>query len=77
MENNEELSYKNTLNQVCTTLDLAIENSNIQNKELRQKLFALSSFPEFLKSGADVETNGINNNVAEFKIILKSAPRQE
>lgn len=71
MENNEELSYKNTLNQVCTTLDLAIENSNIQSKELRQKLFALSSFAEFLKAGADVETNGINNNVAEFKIILK------
>ena len=69
--NNSQYNFDKLISQICEALDFSIENANITDKVLRQKLFTLSSFVEFMKAGADIQTAGITNNVVAFKVILK------
>ncbi len=69
--NNSQYNFDKLISQISEALDFSIENANITDKVLRQKLFALSSFVEFIKAGADIQTAGIKNNVVAFKVILK------
>lgn len=71
MKEKEQFLFNSTLNHICRTLDSAINSDEITDMRLRQKLFALSSFVEFLSAGADVETNGIKDNIATYNIKLK------
>lgn len=67
----EQQKYDELLDNICNSLDRAIEDETITDLAIRQKLSALSSFAEFIKAGADVRLDDLKDNIIKFNIILK------
>lgn len=70
--NQKEILYVNdTIKTLCDIMDKVLKSGNINTIESKQKLCAISSFLEFLKAGADVTTETLENNMLAFIINMK------
>ena len=72
MNNNEE---KITINEVvsllCNYTEKIINSGSITSVEDKQKIYAIVSFLEFIKAGADITTETIDSNTVSFIINMK------
>lgn len=72
MNNNEE---KITINEVvsllCNYTEKIINSGSITSVEGKQKIYAIVSFLEFIKAGADITTETIDSNTVSFIINMK------
>ena len=59
------------LNILCSAADDFIDKNDQSDLLINKKIFAISSFLEFLKAGADVDTFPIEGNDVTFVIKLK------
>ena len=72
MRNAEEEKYINeAINLLCDVADKIINSGNINSIEGKQKMYAIASFLEFIKAGADITTETIDSNTVSFIINMK------
>lgn len=68
----KEKQYVNEIMNVLCNITDNILNSDILNSiENKQKMYAIASFLEFIKAGADVTTETIDSNTISFIINMK------
>lgn len=72
MRNTEEKKYINeAMNLLCDVADKIINSGSINSIEGKQKMYAIASFLEFIKAGADITTETKNSNTVAFIINMK------
>ena len=69
MENQDKYMYDKLLNYMCNELDKVIDKNIFVDVKYKKNVMAISSFLEFLRAGATIETKLTENNKIEF--ILK------
>ncbi len=67
----EKEEFNNVLESLCSGLDTIIDKEIFQELEYKQKLYAISSFLEFIKTGAEIKVLPFEDNKATFILITK------
>lgn len=71
METDQTEYFEKTLQTLCYLTSQIMQSNKINSTEYKQKIFALASFLEFIKAGADVSVETRNDNKINFVINLK------
>lgn len=68
----KEIEYTNeVMNVLCNVANNVLNSGNINSIEGKQKMYAIASFLEFIKAGADVTTETIDSDTVSFIINIK------
>lgn len=70
-EQKEKQYVNDTIKTLCDIMDKVLNSGDINTITGKQKLCAISSFLEFLRAGADVTTETLENNMLAFIINMK------
>ncbi|MBQ7140219.1 MAG: hypothetical protein IJO32_01795 [Bacilli bacterium] len=68
---NENEKFTEYLSHLCKNIDSVIEKDIYKEYAIKQKLYALSSFIEFLKAGASLDVLPIENEKVTFIINIE------
>jgi len=69
MKNQDKYMYDKLLQVMCNELDKVVDKNIFIDVKYKKNVIAISSFLEFLKAGATIETNLTEDSKVEF--ILK------
>ncbi len=71
MKDSENIEFYNFIKCLSNYIDDVIKKNTFESNEYKQKLYAISSFIEFLNAGASVRVLPIENNNISFVISMK------
>lgn len=71
MNRSDKDNFELLINFLCNNLQSIISKEVIQEKRYKQKLYAVSSFLEFIKAGASVSVLPVENGKVMFVIDMK------
>lgn len=70
-EEKEKQYVNEIMNILCNVTDNILNSNNLNIIKNKQKMYAIASFLEFIKAGADVTTETIDSNTISFIINMK------
>ena len=70
-EEKEKQYVNEIMNVLCNVTDNVLNANGLNSAENKQKMYAIASFLEFIKAGANVTTETIDSNTISFIINMK------